>query len=140
VFEPVQPSILDVAFSDQHLSRSTHYNGSLTLQWEHNGSMYASKYFIKYDRFFKEGNGTPQEEYHDLHIGFSSSDMHALPLLRMYPHQAVPIIIEKNILRSPEGKKELIVDDLETWVVNALRSEELSHRVRKGLSNCIKGM
>jgi hypothetical protein len=60
-------------------------------------------------------------------------------LLKDFPRQAIPVVIEKNIVKKPEGKRELIVTDLSDWLVAALR-EKLPHRVRKGLDGCIKGL
>jgi hypothetical protein len=132
------PSIESAAFSGNHYKRIIEYESMLNVRFSYSGQSFEAEYPVYYGRSFKDANGTPSQETHDFKIATPSS-LYQLPLLKEFPHRAVPIVIERDIVKVPEGKKELIVTDLSDWLVAALR-EKLPHRVRRGLSHCIKGL
>jgi hypothetical protein len=132
------PTIESVVFSGNHYRRIIEYESSLNVRFSYDGQAFEAEYPVTYGRSFKDANGTPSQETHDFSIKTPTA-LYQLPIFKEYPHQAIPIIIERSIVKKPEGKKEIIVTDLSDWLVAALR-EKLPHRVRRGLSHCIKGL
>ena len=133
------PDISDIVGSEKSFTRSMHWEGRIIVPVMFDGRLNRPEYSITYDRFFKEANGTPRQEYHNLHVTIPYVSA-ALPLFPAYPTSAVDLIIEKSVVKSPEKNSELTTNDFYDWFVQALR-RNLPTRVLKGISNgCIKGL